>query len=98
MTPTSKLYLCSFTLRNVYETLFYNVTVGKAACFYFCSCFYKAFLGGEIYKKSIVYCHLQEIACCYLDCRKELFLSTSYCEEPNDYFNNLKKEIDSLFL
>ena len=73
MTAASKLYLFNFTLPNVYETFFYNVTVVKTACFYFCPCFYKAFLRGKIYKKSIVYCQLQEIACCCLDCRKELF-------------------------
>ena len=98
MAATSKLYLCNFTLSNVYGTIFYNVAVAKTTFFNFCLRFYKAFLCGEIYKKSIVYCQLQEIACCYLDCRKELFLSASYCEEPNDYFYNLKKKIDSLFL
>ena len=73
MAVTSKLHLCNFTLPNVYETFYYKVTVAKTACFYFCPCFYKAFLRGEIYKKSVVYCQFQAIACCCLDCRKELF-------------------------
>ena len=97
MTATSKLYLCNFTLPNAYGTFFYNVTVAKAAYFYFCPCFYEAFLRWEICKKSVVYCRFQEIACCYLDCRKELFLFTSYIEEPNDYFNNLKKNLIRYF-
>ena len=76
-------------MKFFYFFIFFHVIVAKTAYFYFGPCFYKDFVHGEIYKKSIVYCQDQEIACCCLDCReKKKFLSISYSEESNDYFDN----------
>lgn len=75
-----------------------HVCVAETTCFYFCPCFYKAFIKGQILKNSIIYEQKpsDEVICCSLNCRKQIISTTKYLEEPNDFFNDLQKM--SIFL
>ena len=89
---TSKLFQCNFSAANIYEPFFFfNVCVGKIACFYFCLHFYKAFVGGSIHHQSVIYEQGKEICCCCLECLKSLSIKTDFSEESKDYFTDLKK-------
>lgn len=94
----SKLYLYDFTAPNVYETFFYNASVGKTTCFYFCPCFRKEFLKGLVLHESVIYEQKKEVACCCLHCRFKLISSTNYREEPSDFLDELKKLLIQHFL
>ena len=87
----SKLFLCNFTAPHIYETFFYNVCIAKTTCFYFCPCFHRTFIRGNIIKESIIYEQEDEVICCCLKCREQIISTTNYYEEPNDFFDYLKK-------
>ena len=70
---------------------FFNVCVGKIACFYFCLHFCKTFVGGSIHHQSVIYEQGKEICCCCLECLKSLSIKTDSSEESKDYFTDLKK-------
>lgn len=38
---------------HIYETFFYNVTVGRTHCFYFCPCFLETFSSGSLYNSKL---------------------------------------------
>ena len=67
---TSKSFLYNFSAQNIYETFFHNICVEKAACFYFCPHFYKAFVGGFIHHQSVIYEQGKYIYCYCLECLK----------------------------
>ena len=92
MVITSKLYLCNFTLLNVYEIFFFHVNLQKQPVFTSFPVFIKLFFAGKYIKNQD-----QEIARCCLDCKEKKNLSTSYSEESNDYFDNLKKNLIPYF-
>ena len=91
MSATSKLFLCNFTALHIYETFFYNVSIGRTHCFLFLPCFYKKIISGSILHESIIYEQKDEVICCCLNCRQKIILTTNYRKEPNDFFNDLKK-------
>ena len=68
--PVSKLYLSNFSPPHVYEVFFFIVCVSKTNCFFFCPCFFKAFISGKILKDAVVYEQKRscEIICIYLKC------------------------------
>ena len=94
----SKLYLYNFTAPNVYEIFFYNVSVGKTTCFYFCPCFRKEFLNALVLHESIIYELKNEAPFCCLRCSFNLISSTNYREEPSDFLDELKKLLIQHFL
>ena len=61
--------------------LFFNASVGKTACCYFCPHFYKAFVGGSRHHQSVIYEQEKETCCCCLECLKDLRVKTNFSEE-----------------
>ena len=86
---TSRLFLCNFSLPNVYQTFFFNVCVGQTNCFYFCPHFYENFISGRILHQAIE--RKNEVCCCCLMCRTKLCPETNFSDEAEEYFYELKK-------
>ena len=94
----SKLFLCNFMAPHIYETFFYNVLVGRTHCFYLCPCFHKKIIKCSILHESIICEQKDEVICHCLNCRQKIISTTNHTEEPNDFFDDLKKKIDSKLL
>ena len=69
----------------------------KPIGFIFVPVFIRKFISGTILHESIVYEQSDEIIRCCLNCRKKIFSDTNYREEPNDFFNDLKKTLIRYF-